>query len=152
MHTYGNIGMQGRCLCGQIQFEVVGVTPKLCQCHCSLCRKQSGSASNTATIVGKDNFRWLAGQEHISSWVKDTGFRSDFCAKCGSPVPNFLGNTSYYWIPIGLIDEAPQMPIAAHIYVGSKASWDIITAPGKQFDTMPRLSELIKLLYSDTQD
>ena len=71
--------MHGKCLCGSVEFEVTGNFPKLYQCHCSLCRKQGGSLSNTATIVGAENFHWLSGQEHISSWVKDTGFRSDFC-------------------------------------------------------------------------
>jgi hypothetical protein len=32
-------------LCGQIEFRIVGEIPKLCQCHCSLCRKQGGSSS-----------------------------------------------------------------------------------------------------------
>ena len=43
--------MQGKCLCGQVAFEILGAVPKLYQCHCSLCRKQGGSTSNTATIV-----------------------------------------------------------------------------------------------------
>jgi hypothetical protein len=122
--------------------------PRLYQCHCSLCRKQSGSSSNTATIVGAEHFRWLAGQEHISSWVKDTGFRSDFCAKCGSPVPNPLRGTPYYWVPAGLLDGEQELDVAAHLFVGSKASWDVIAAPGEKFEAAPKLLQLISLLYN----
>ena len=59
--------MRGKCLCGLIEFEIVGVAPKLYQCHCSLCRKQGGASSNTAAIVAKEQFRWLAGQEQSSA-------------------------------------------------------------------------------------
>ncbi len=141
--------MRGKCLCGQIEFEVVGTFPMLYQCHCSLCRKQGGSSSNTATIVGAENFRWLSGQEHISSWVKDTGYRSDFCSKCGSPVPNPLRTTPFYWVPVGLLDSEQQLEIAAHLFVGSKASWDAIASHGTHYETAPELSELISLLHSD---
>ena len=137
------------CLCGQVEFEIVGEMLNLYQCHCSLCRKQGGSTSNTATIVESKNFRWLSGQEKIASWVKDNGFRSDFCSKCGTPVPNPLGKVSYLWVPAGLFSEEVQSTIVAHLYVGSKASWDSISLPGKKYETMPELAELIKLLQSN---
>jgi hypothetical protein len=140
--------MRGKCICGSVEFEVVGATSSLYQCHCSLCRKQSGSSSNTATIVDTEHFRWLAGQEHISSWVKDTGFRSDFCAKCGSPVPNLLRATPYYWVPLGLLEGEQELDVAVHLFVSSKASWDVIAAPGAKFETAPELLQLISLLHN----
>ena len=143
--------MRGKCLCGEVEFEIVGTLPRLYQCHCSLCRKQGGSSSNTATIVSAENFRWLSGQEHISSWVKDTGFRSDFCSKCGAPVPNPLRGTPYFWVPIGLLDDRQQqLEIAAHLFVGSKAPWEMIASQGVQFETAPALSEFISLLHSNS--
>ncbi|TCV85849.1 GFA family protein [Sulfurirhabdus autotrophica] len=135
--------MRGKCLCGKIEFEIVGAVPNLYQCHCSLCRKQGGTSSNTAAIVAKEQFRWLAGQEHISSWVKDTGFRSDFCSNCGSPVPNPLRSTPYFWVPAGLLEGDVQLKIGAHLFVGSKASWDVILSPETQYETMPELSVLL---------
>lgn len=143
--------MHGKCLCGEVEFEIADKLPKLYQCHCSLCRKQGGSSSNSATIVSAENFRWLSGQEHISSWVKDTGFRSDFCSKCGAPVPNPLRGTPYFWVPIGLLDDGQQqLEIAAHLFVGSKAPWEMIASQGVQFETAPALSEFISLLHSNS--
>jgi hypothetical protein len=141
--------MRGQCLCGSVEFEVAGKVPRLYQCHCSLCRRQGGASSNAATIIAADQFRWLAGQEHIASWVKDTGFRSDFCSNCGSPVPNVLRGTPYYWVPAGLLDKGEHLEVGAHLFVGSKASWDVIASPGIQYETMPELSELVALLRSD---
>jgi len=138
--------MRGKCLCGSVEFEVLVAAPRLYQCHCSLCRRQGGSSSNTAAIVSAGQLRWLAGEGQISSWVKDTGFRSDFCARCGSPVPNTLRGLPYYWIPIGLLDGGDGLKVFAHLYVGSKAPWDVIASPGTQFEEAPELSELISML------
>lgn len=143
--------MHGKCLCGQIEFEILGAIPKLYQCHCSLCRRQGGSSSNTATIVQKEHFRWLAGQERISSWVKSTGFRSDFCPTCGSPVPNPLRGTPYFWVPAGLLYGETETEIAAHLCVGSKASWDTLSSQGTRYETVPDdLLQFIADLHSDT--
>jgi hypothetical protein len=129
--------MQGTCLCGAVTFDIVGPLPKLYQCHCSLCRKQSGSTSNTAAIVTKDQFRWVAGQDCLSSYVKESGFRSDFCSRCGSPVPNPLRGTDYYWVPTGLLEGGLALEVAAHLCVASRASWDKIPSDAVTFEHLP---------------
>lgn len=140
--------MHGSCLCGAVEFEILGPLAKLYQCHCSLCRKQGGSASNTATVVRAENLRWLAGEELISSWVKESGFRSNFCSRCGSPLPNPLREKPFFWVPVGLLDEGPQpLEIVAQLYVGSKASWDDRVGPGVPFETMPAEDEFLALLH-----
>jgi hypothetical protein len=96
---------------------------KLYKCHCSLCRKQSGTYSNAATIVPKNEFRFVRGEDSISSWVKPSGFRSDFCKQCGSPVPNLLRNTDYYWVPAGLLDGDNHLEVVSHIFLDSMVAW-----------------------------
>ncbi|MGC2778610.1 MAG: GFA family protein [Bradyrhizobium sp.] len=138
--------MQGSCLCGAVEFRVEGFAAKAYQCHCSLCRKQGGTSASLAIIVEARNFSWVAGREQISSYVRPTGFRSDFCASCGSPVPNPLRTTAYYWVPTGSLDDAETVEIAAHLYTGSKASWESIPSDAPHFETVPKLSHLIELL------
>lgn len=140
--------IRGKCLCGAVEFEVAGPMPRLYQCHCSLCRKQGGSISNTGAIVRLERVRWLAGKELVSSWVKPSGFRSDFCSKCGSPVPNPLRDTPYYWVPTGLFEGGEDLQIAVHLYVGSRAAWDTAPLEGAQFDSMPEMREFIRLLHA----
>lgn len=144
--------MRGSCLCGQVKFEVSGDPSRIYHCHCSLCRKQGGSSSNSSIIVDATDFRWISGQEQISSYVKPTGFRSDFCPRCGSPVPNPLRTTAYYWVPAGLLDDDVSLEVGAHLYVGSKASWDTICSSAPQFETRPRLSEFFELMRPRTSE
>jgi len=136
--------MKGNCLCGSIEFDVTDIG-NIYQCHCSLCRKQGGSASNSGTVIPLSKLEWIKGTEHIKSWVKESGFRSDFCSICGSPVPNPLRGLNYYWIPVGILEDAP-LNIAANLYVDSKASWGVVAPTGEKFNTMPEIEAFIALL------
>lgn len=129
--------MRGQCLCGAVAFEIDCERLKLYQCHCSLCRRQSGAACNTATIVPGERFRWLQGSNRTSSWAKPSGFRADFCATCGSPVPNSLRGGAYQWVPAGLLEETTDAQVVAQLCWASRASWDVSTAPGLLHDAVP---------------
>lgn len=138
--------MQGKCLCGEVEFAVSGDLPNIYQCHCSLCRKATGSISNSALIVSSEHFQWVRGHERITSYVKETGYRTDFCSKCGSPLPNPIKDGTQYWVPAGLLDDKAAIEIAAHLHVGSKASWDEVAPNGVQYQEAPDLESLLKVL------
>ena len=138
--------MHGRCFCGAVEFEIDGDHFKLYQCHCSQCRRQSGSSANAATIVPSSLFHWVHGIESVSSWTHESGFRSDFCSICGSPVPNPLKNHPYFWVPAGLLDGKGELEVVAHICVDSKASWDIATLQGICHNDLPDFQSFFALL------
>lgn len=140
--------ISGSCLCGSIVFRISNLGNKIYQCHCSLCRKQGGSASNSGTVVPLNQLEWIQGQEYIKSWVKSTGFRSDFCINCGSPVPNPLREFDYYWIPVGTLDDA-AFEIVASIYTASKAPWGVVAPHSEPHATMPEFAEFIALLRNN---
>ena len=139
--------LRGSCLCGDVRFEVAGPFPKLYQCHCSLCRKQGGSVSNTGLIVKASNFRWTDGEEGIGRWQRPTGFRSWFCQRCGSTTPNPLRDTGYVWVPAGTLDDDAPLEIVAQLFTGSKQSWDRPPGSAIQHETAPSLAELIAILH-----
>jgi len=138
--------MIGKCLCGEVEFKVTGAIPNLYQCHCSQCRKQGGSSSNSATIVNGKEFRWKFGENLVTQFKDKTGFNSHFCSVCGSPVPNKLGDSDLVWVPAGVLEESEGLEIVAHLYVGSKAHWEKIFNTGRQYEEMPSIEELNKAL------
>jgi hypothetical protein len=138
--------VRGQCLCGRVVFEVVGKMPMVYQCHCSLCRKQSGSTASAGTAVPHADFRWLQGKELVSSWVKDSGFRSDFCSSCGSPVPNPLRDLAFMWVPAGLLEDDGRLAVGIHLFAGSRASWDAAPMSGIVHETAPELHAFVELL------
>lgn len=138
--------LRGSCLCGNVEFRISGEIPKIYQCHCSLCRKVSGSASNAALLIEAKGFEWATGENEISSYSTRSGFKSDFCGTCGSPVPNLTRDGSKYWIPAGLLEESALLEVSVHVYVGSKAGWDVISGDYPHFQKMPDEETLKQLI------
>lgn len=138
--------MIGKCLCGEVEFEVNGPLPNLYQCHCSLCRKLSGSASDTAMFLDREQFRWRRGEDNISSFTKSSGYRSDFCRVCGSNLPHLMQNGRQYWVPAGLLEGEIESVVAAHLFVESKVHWDVIGDAGAQHAEMPDMDTLDRAL------
>lgn len=138
--------MKGQCLCGAVEFELKGEIPNLYQCHCSLCRKVTGSSANAALRIAADQFNWQKGEQQISEYVTDGGFKSHFCGSCGSPVPNLTANNDAYWVPVGLLEDGGKLDLVAHLFVGSRASWDTVADGAEHFEEMPDAEALDGLL------
>jgi hypothetical protein len=138
--------MQGQCLCGEIGFELSGEIPRLYQCHCSLCRKVSGSSSNAALIVARAQLDWTRGEERLREFALPSGFKSHFCAQCGSPLPNLTAQDSAWWVPVGLLDDSDALQLAAHVCVASRAGWDVIADSVRHFDDMPDAETMAQVL------
>ncbi len=51
---------------------------------------------------------------------------------CGSPVPGVEADLAA--VPAGALDGDPGVPTGVHIFVASKASWDVIGGYAPQYD------------------
>jgi hypothetical protein len=125
--------IRGSCLCGGVRFEVGRANP-IGLCHCSLCRKVSGVASNASFLVGTGDLKWLAGEDLLQVYTRPTGWRTTFCRRCGSPAPSLHPSGGAYWIPAGVLDDDPGVRVAMHIFVGSRAPWDEIGGAAPRFE------------------
>ena len=104
------------------------------------------SSANAAFRIAADQLRWLRGQDSIREYVNATGYKSHFCGSCGSPVPNLTREDRAYWVPVGLLEDDDDISLVAHLFVGSRARWDVIAEVGEKFDEMPAAEELDRLL------
>lgn len=138
--------MQGKCLCGGVRFALSGEIPNLYQCHCSLCRKVTGSSANAAFRIDLAQLTWNSGEELVQKYESESGFKSHFCSRCGSPLPNLTAADSAWWVPVGLLEETEELQVAAHLFVDSRAAWDVIAGSGEHFDEMPEAEALADLL------
>jgi hypothetical protein len=129
--------IRGSCLCGGIRFEYARAVTQVGLCHCSLCRKVSGAASNAVIVVPEADLHWLAGLELRQTYAKPSGWSTTFCRTCGSPVPQKHYGAAAYWVPAGVLDDDPGLTLGGHIFVGSKAPWDEIGGSAPQFDERP---------------
>lgn len=141
--------MNGKCLCGQVEFEVTGNLSNLYQCSCSICQKASGTSRSTSLITGTDDIFWIRGKDKVTSYSGENGYRTAFCSLCGSPVPNKMSIGDYMCIPAGSIEGLVDKRIVSHIFTDSKATWDNKDENFKSFSAEPEnIEEFVKLLQT----
>lgn len=123
----------GQCNCGSIHFEIRSQPSGVYVCHCSICRRSTGSNGIAVVLVSNDDFQWTRGQENVAMWTKpDSAWETWFCKVCGSRVPG-RNDPARMFVPAGLLaDGGNALKVIHHIWVGSKAEWDEIGDQGKQ--------------------
>jgi hypothetical protein len=128
----------GSCLCGAVRY-VFDAEPRVAvNCHCSACRKTTGSAFATWLLVPNDHFTWTAGEEELREFASSDHGRRFFCGTCGSTMGNLTRlRPNLMHLAAGTLDDAPQVRVAFHAYVGSKAPWHDITDEVPQHDVLP---------------
>ena len=128
----------GSCACGSVKYAFDVEPFVTVTCHCSICRKATGSACATWTLVLKDHFRWSSGADQLQEIQSSSHGRRFFCGHCGSSLGNLSEmRPAYMHIGAGTLDHAPDLRVACHVYVASKAPWLNISDDLPQFDELP---------------
>lgn len=129
----------GSCLCGTVRFEFRGPSVAFRYCHCSRCRKATGSAHAANLFVPAAQFSWLAGEGHVRRFdlPEAQRFAVAFCRSCGTRVPHVIAARNEFLIPAGVVDgELPMRPQAS-IFWASRACWYASPAELPRYDAYP---------------
>ncbi|WDE02750.1 GFA family protein [Thalassomonas viridans] len=124
---------KGNCNCGAVTFEITTEISDVYICHCSICRKSTGSGGIAVLVIANDDFHWLTGTKLINTWHKPGhDWQTSFCKNCGSPLPGANDDARMH-VPAGLISEGGKnLKVAHHLWVDSKAPWEEIGTSGKK--------------------
>jgi hypothetical protein len=114
---------KGSCLCGARTYEIEGEIDGVWMCHCSRCRKVSGSNGIAIVIVPRERFRWLNGADHGVKYELRPTYSITRCKTCGSPLPA-EEDEKHVYLTAGSHDDPLDTGIKTHIFCGSKADWD----------------------------
>lgn len=140
----------GSCLCGGVTFQITRAAGPFELCHCSRCRKASGSAFVAGLAVMRQDFELLTGRELVKSYeapIRNAppAYTTAFCGRCGSPVPDVASGLGCLEIPAGLLDDDPQVRPDKHIFVDMKAPWFTI------MDALPQLDRAALVALRQSQ-
>jgi hypothetical protein len=127
-----NDPLRGSCLCGGVRFELTQPFRRANHCHCSRCRKHSGTFGETQGRVPRDGFRLVAGEELLRVYRPGQGAAVKvFCTVCGSSL--FGG----HWpegpevsVRLGSLDADPGIRPQYHSFVDSRAPWEELPEDG----------------------
>lgn len=128
----------GSCLCGQVRFEIAGAFDSFFLCHCSRCRKGTGSAHGANLFARGATLNWLSGEDAVSSYaVAETRHSRSFCGTCGSALPQSQFGGGLLIVPAGSLDTPVEIRPTAHICCEDRADWDRDLAAVSQIDGLP---------------
>ena len=127
---------QGSCLCGAISVELKGPIESIIHCHCSLCRKNSGTAYATNGFINTEDFTVLDPQNKLTYFEFKKGKLRHFCAVCASPIySSNTENPTKLRIRLGILDSDIEERPISHNFVSSSANWDNLDADLPRYDS-----------------
>lgn len=117
--------LRGSCLCGSVHYEVDGDVQRFHHCHCSRCRKATGTGHASNIMIRPGRLRWIRGEDLIRSFrvPEAQRFSNSFCSECGGRLPRYVKQTDMIVVPAGSLDGEPPIKPGARIFWGSRASW-----------------------------
>ena len=126
--------IKGGCLCGAIRYEINAPAISTGYCHCSICRKFTGSTMSAWTAFPVSAVRFLDAEPRYfaSSPIAERGF----CPKCGASLTYKMvrpRETAYLVVHTTSLDEPKSYGPSIHSGIESQMPWiDIL-------DDLPRM-------------
>ncbi|MCW2396796.1 MULTISPECIES: GFA family protein [unclassified Sphingobium] len=116
----------GGCQCGAVRYELSAPPLGIWACHCSLCRKQSGSAFGLSMGVAIESLAFTQGTPAIWTRNTDSGHRLDclFCADCGSRlVHRRHRHEGMQTLKPGTLDDTSWVVPGRHFFAETALDW-----------------------------
>jgi hypothetical protein len=130
--------IRGACVCGAVAFEIDEPFAAFQYCHCSRCRKKSGSAHCANAFVPRAQFGWVRGEEHVKRFdLEGSRWSSAFCATCGSAMPWLNRPGTMFLVPAGSLDDATTEKPRRNIHFASRAHWYTHASTLETFEALP---------------
>jgi len=139
---------KGGCACGNVRLNYTGEPSAKALCHCTDCKKITGSSYSTNIVIPSEGFEVTSGKP--KSWTKkaDSGesIETFFCGDCGTTMwretPTFGPNKAF---KVGVLDTLQGFNDAKpdlELYAPQRASWVQPVAGAKQLKGMPGSEEV----------
>ena len=112
----------GRCYCGEISFSSTRPPITVAFCHCKDCRRWTGSPAPAFAAFAPDAIK--ANPALGTPVVTNPGVARWNCTKCCSPLAaTFDYIPDQIYVPLGLIDQADQLPAEIHCHSQQQLDW-----------------------------
>ena len=129
-------GLTGGCGCGAVRFEITEPLVSASYCHCTRCRRRTGTASSANARMAPGSLRFTAGEDELRAWTPEDGMEKVFCGRCGSALFSRPPGGELMGVRLGAFDGDPGIRPQWHQYVAYAASWQPLPDDG-----LPRYPE-----------
>ncbi|MEP7042619.1 MAG: GFA family protein [Dokdonella sp.] len=125
--------LAGSCLCGAVHYVVADEFLYALNCHCSNCRRATGSAFKPFAGIERSKLRISQGDDRLLIFG-DGPDCDTHCMRCGSLLYSIVRGGAFAHVAMGSLIDEPGLRPSAHIFVGSKAPWFMITDDLPQYE------------------
>lgn len=129
----GERRLAGQCLCGVARYAVADAFGYAANCHCSGCRRATGSAFKPFAGIERGRLEVTQGQDCLMIFGTQANHDAR-CNRCGSLLYSVVRDGSFVHVAMGTLTDAPTLRPSKHIFVGSKAPWFTITDDLPQYE------------------
>jgi hypothetical protein len=137
LHTNAPATLRGQCLCGAVCYAVSNAFRYSFNCHCSQCRRATGSAFKPFAGIESEALRLTEGGGEVMIYGDPQAAHDVHCGRCGSLLYSVVREGAYVHVTLGTLLDTPDIRPAAHLFVSSRAPWHEITDSLPQYDEFP---------------
>jgi hypothetical protein len=125
--------LEGSCYCGAVRYAVADEFLYAANCHCSDCRRTTGSAFKPFAGIERYKLTVTKGEPGLLIFGEEDA-NNTHCKACGSLLYSVVRDGAFVHVAMGTLIDAPSIRPSMHIFVGSKAPWFAITDDLPQYD------------------
>jgi len=104
---------EGGCLCGAVRYRLRRVESAY-WCHCTMCRRASGSGALPWATVARADFELTRGT--LKTYASSPGVARGFCGACGSPILFDMAAEAAVDVTLGTLDDPDSLAPTHHIW------------------------------------
>lgn len=127
MHT-------GRCLCGEVTYEIAGDLLATVICHCEHCQRQSGGAFSVNAVVHESQLSVkgeLKNYRETNADGSEVYVQRQFCGNCGSPIVSVLTvPAGILAVKVGTLDDKSAIKPTTEAWCVDRQPW--VSLPGME--------------------
>ena len=128
--------LAGKCFCGAVHYALPDEFLYAMYCHCSNCRRTTGSAFKPFAGIERQKLVVTQGADILLVYGDDKA-NNTHCRRCGSLLYSVVRDGAFVHVTLGTLVDDPAIRPSRHIFVGSKASWFTITDDLPQHQEFP---------------
>ena len=111
-------------MCGGIRYELTAVPHRAGWCHCTRCRRRTGTPASVSARIVPGSLRIVAGEALLRSWQPGDGWAKVFCSRCGSQMwSQDPRDPEAVSVRMGSFDGDPGVRPSYHHFVNYAAPW-----------------------------
>src|SRR5262245_23773417 len=106
--------LRGACECGAVEYRVADGFRYAANCHCSRCRRATGTAFKAFAGIRREQLEFVAGGDALLI-VGEADLHDARCAACGSLLLSVVREGEWVHVALGSLVDSPSIRPTHHI-------------------------------------